>query len=169
MDDTVFKLLDEIEEIIDGSHATPFSGKVKVDKDEIYAILSEIRTNLPKEIEQAKWVIEERNKILIDAQKEADEMLKNAEAHIEKLINEDEITKRAYEQAAVISENSKKMAKEMRLGAMEYADEVLSLAEQRVKDLMEAMKEESIKSEQFFNQTLNIIYENRQELRGVKK
>lgn len=167
--ETVLKLLDEIEEILDTSHGTPFSSKVKVDKEEIYEILSEIRTRLPNELKQAKWVIDERNKILVDAQKEADEIIKNAESRIEKLINEDEITKRAYEQAAIINENSKKIAKEMRLGAMEYADEVLSLAEQRVKELMEAMKEESTKTDQFFNQTLGVIYENRQELRGVKK
>ena len=167
--DTVLKLLDEIEDIIDTSHATPFSGKVKVDKEEIYEIISEIRVRLPNELKQAKWVIDERNKILIDAQKEADEIIKNAEQRLDKLINEDEITKKAYEQAALINENSKKMAKEMRLGAMEYADEVLSLAEQRIKDLMEAMKQESEKTDQFFNQTLGVIYENRQELRGVKK
>ena len=37
---------------------------------------------LPNEIKQSKWVIEERNKILVDAQKEADEMLKEAEVRL---------------------------------------------------------------------------------------
>ncbi len=56
-----------------------FSNKVQVDKDEIFEIIDEIKMKLPNEIKQSKWVIEERNKILVDAQKEADEMLKEAE------------------------------------------------------------------------------------------
>ena len=167
--ETIRNLLDKLEDIIDRSQATPFSGKVKVDKQEIYEIIEAIKENLPNQFKQAQWVIEERNKILIDAQKEADEILKNAEERFERLVNEDEITKRAYEQATIISENSKTLAKEMRLGAVDYADEMLAFAEQRVKELMAVIKEETTKTEQFFEHTLNTIYENREELKGVKK
>ena len=52
--DTVMKLLDEIEEVLDQSRAVPFSSKVNVDKEEIYDIIAEIRTRLPNEIKQNK-------------------------------------------------------------------------------------------------------------------
>ena len=71
--DSVLQLLDELEDVMDSSKAVPFSNKVSVDKEEIYDIISEIRMKLPNELKQSKWVIEERNKILIDAQREADE------------------------------------------------------------------------------------------------
>ena len=76
--DSVLQLLDELEEIMDSSRAVPFSNKVSVDKEEIYDIISEIRMKLPNELKQSKWVIEERNKILIDAQKEADEIVQTS-------------------------------------------------------------------------------------------
>ena len=76
MDDTVLKLLEELEQVVDEGRSSPFSNKVQVDKDEIFEIIDEIKMKLPNEIKQSKWVIEERNKILVDAQKEADEMLK---------------------------------------------------------------------------------------------
>ena len=73
--ETVFDLLNELEETLDNSRAVPFSNRVSVDKEELYEIITEIRMKLPNELKQSKWVIEERNKILIDAQKEADEIL----------------------------------------------------------------------------------------------
>ena len=75
--DSVLQLLDELEDVMDSSKAVPFSSKVTVNKEEIYDIISEIRMKLPNELKQSKWVIEERNKILIDAQREADEIRLN--------------------------------------------------------------------------------------------
>ena len=86
MDDTVLKLLEELEQVVDEGRSSPFSNKVQVDKDEIFEIIDEIKMKLPNEIKQSKWVIEERNKILVDAQKEADEMLKEAELRISKIV-----------------------------------------------------------------------------------
>ena len=105
--DSVLQLLDELEEIMDSSRAVPFSNKVSVDKEEIYDIISEIRMKLPNELKQSKWVIEERNKILIDAQKEADEIVKNAEERLVRMIDDNEVTKKAYDQAANIIESAK--------------------------------------------------------------
>ena len=167
--DSVIELLDELENIIDQSRAVPFSNKVTINKEEIYEIISEIRLRLPNELKQSKWVIEERNKILIDAQKEADDIVKEAEERLGKMVDEDVITKRAYEQASEIIENSKKTSKEMRMGAMEYADEVLALTEKRLKEMIENIHNENVKVEEFFNESLDIIFENRQELRGNKK
>jgi len=163
--DTVLQILDELEEILDSSRAVPFSSKVSVDKEEIYDIINDIRLKLPNELKQSKWVIEERNKILIDAQKEADEIVKNAEDRMNRMVDENEVTKRAYEQAATIIDAAKKASKEMRLGAMEYAEAVLTSAEDKLKELKTVVYNESIKTDDYFSETLNVLAENIQELR----
>ena len=66
--DSILQLLEAIEDMLDSSSAVPFTGKVMIDKDELYEIITDIRLKLPNEIKQS-MVIEERNKILIDAQK----------------------------------------------------------------------------------------------------
>ena len=104
--DSVLQLLDELEDVLDSSKAVPFSNKVSVDKEEIYDIISEIRLKLPNELKQSKWVIEERNKILIDAQREADEIVKNAEDRMVRMIDDNEVTKKAYEQAVSASQST---------------------------------------------------------------
>lgn len=163
--DTVIQLLDELEEILDNSRAVPFSNKVSVDKEEVYDIISDVRMKLPNELKQSKWVIEERNKILVDAQKEADEIVKNAEDRMARMVDEDEVTKRAYEQAAAIIDAAKKTSKEMRIGAMEYAEAVLADAEGKLKELKNVVYSESMKTDDYFTDTLNVLAENIQELR----
>ena len=166
--DSVLQLLDELEDVMDSSKAVPFSSKVTVNKEEIYDIISEIRMKLPNELKQSKWVIEERNKILIDAQREADEIVKNAEDRMVRLVDENEVTKKAYEQAAAIIDSAKKTSKDMRLGAMEYAESVLADAEGKLKELKSVVYSESIKTDDYFAQTLDVLAENIQELRMGK-
>ena len=169
MDDTVLKLLEELEQVVDEGRSSPFSNKVQVDKDEIFEIIDEIKMKLPNEIKQSKWVIEERNKILVDAQKEADEMLKEAEVRLSKLVEEHAVTQKAYEQAAEIMDAAKKSAKEMRLGAIDYADDVMGVAEQRLREMQDSIEQENRKLIEFYKVNINVIFDNRQELRGIKK
>ena len=52
--ETVFDLLNELEETLDNSRAVPFSNRVSVDKEELYEIITEIRMKLPNELKQSK-------------------------------------------------------------------------------------------------------------------
>jgi hypothetical protein len=85
--DAVLKLLEELEDIIDSSRAVPFSSKVAVDKEEIYEIINEIKTRLPNDIKQSKFIVQERNKILLDAQKEAEDLKAQTQEKIAKLVD----------------------------------------------------------------------------------
>ena len=57
-------MLASIDEILEQSKSVPFSDKVMVERSEIMEITKEIRLRLPTEIEQSKWVLEEKNRIL---------------------------------------------------------------------------------------------------------
>ena len=85
-----------------------------------------------------------------------------------RMVDDNEVTKLAYEQAAAIIDSAKKSAKEMRLGAVEYAEEILANVENRVKELKSVVYDESIKTDEYFGQTLNVLAENLQELRMGK-
>ena len=75
----IFQLLDNLEDLIENSKKVPLSDKSMIDKEEILEVLKEIRLKLPDELKQAKWVKEERERILAEAQKEADDVVKEAE------------------------------------------------------------------------------------------
>lgn len=136
----ILSVLETLEDLVEKSISVPFSGKCLIDKEEILEIVKEVRLKLPDDIKQAKWVKEERQRILMEAQKEANNMLKDAESKIASLVDEHEITKKAYEQANEIVSGAQKNAREIRLGTKDYADSVLDKVEEILNDTLEVIK-----------------------------
>lgn len=167
--ESVLELLDLLEDNIENSSNVPFTNKAMIDRDEIFEIITDIRLKLPNEIKQSRWVMEERNKILIEAQREADVMIKDTEGRLNRLVDEHEITKKAHQRAEEILENAKQTAREMRLGAREYADEILASVEKKLKDTVEIVHKDMLNFENDITQTLQVIQSNREEIRGQRK
>ena len=125
----IFTLLETLEDILENSKNLPFTNKGMVDKEEMLEIIKEIRIKLPDELKQAKWVKEERQRILVEAQKEADGIVKEAENRIISMIDEHEITRKAYEKKVEIIETANEMSREISKGTKEYADNILEKVE----------------------------------------
>lgn len=143
----IFTLLENLEEIIESGTKVPLSTKVMIDKEEIGEILEEIRMKLPDELKQAKWVKEERQRIIMDAQKEADQIVKETETKIISLVDDHEITRQALAQKEEIIESADKVAREITTGTREYADALLERLEEILKE------------------ALNVVHDNRKELK----
>ena len=165
--DSVLKLLDELEEILEESRSVPFSNKISVNKEDLLEIITDIRNKLPNEIKQSKWILEERNKILADSEREADEIIKKAEEHMNQLVDEHEVTKKAYARADEIVESGQQTSKTMRIGAVEYTDNILMDTEERLKELQAAVARQQSQLNDFINESLDTLYDNRQELKSM--
>ncbi len=137
----IMELIDNLEDAIDKGTRIPIAGKTMLDKDELLEIISEIRLKLPDDLKQAKWVKEERQRIIADAQREAANIVKGAEDKIISLINEHEITKKAQERATEIMNNVQKRSREIREGTRLYADEVLSDVEKGIEESLRKVRE----------------------------
>ena len=137
----VLTLLETLEEMLDRSSNIPLTKKSLVDKDAIIDVFNEIKMKLPDELKQAKWVKEERQKILVDAQKEANQLIKEAENRIIAMIDEHEITKKAYEQKAEIIDSANAFSKYLIYVTKKYADEILAELEQNLQEKIDVIKE----------------------------
>ena len=136
----IFTLLETLEDIMEKSRNVPFSTKCVVDRDEILEIVKEIRLKLPDEIKQAKWIKEERQRILVEAQNEANDIIKEAENRIIYMIDEHEITRKAYEKKVEIIETANEMSREIKSGTEEYADGVLAGIEVALEDALKIIQ-----------------------------
>lgn len=137
----VLTLLEAIEGMLARSANIPLTKKSLVDKDEIISVVNEIRMKLPDELKQAKWVKEERQKILVDAQKEANQLIKEAENRIIAMIDEHEITKKAYEQKTEIIDSANAFSKDLIDGTKKYADEILAELEANLQNKLDIIKD----------------------------
>jgi vacuolar-type H+-ATPase subunit H len=136
----ILAILETLEEVIEKGTSIPFSGKCVVDREEVLELVKEIRLKLPDDIKQAKWVKDERQRILMEAQKEANLIIEDAEGRIHSMVDDHEIIKKAYEHSDEIVNNAQKSAKEIRQGTKEYADDILERIEELLGETVEVIQ-----------------------------
>jgi vacuolar-type H+-ATPase subunit H len=99
-----------------------------------------MRATIPEEIKQARWIVKERQEMLAEAKREAERIVKEARERQEKMISEEEITKQAERAAEDIIEDARGREREIRLGAEDYADEILNTLEVNLSKFIAAVQ-----------------------------
>ena len=104
----VLVLIDKLDDLVHNAKQVPLTDQVRVDKEEIYDLLDQMRATIPEEIKQARWIVKERQ---------------------EAMISTEEVMKAAERAAEDIVEEAQAREREIRLGAEDYADEILNTLE----------------------------------------
>ena len=136
----LFNVLNELEELIEESPKVPMTRRIMVDEGRILDYLDRIRTSLPEEVRQAKWLVKERDKVLSESKKEAQRMLEDVTREIEKRADDSEIVKQAEQIAEATIKKAEEVAGKIRLGAREYADEILQGLEEKLGKIVEEIQ-----------------------------
>ena len=157
----IFTLLETLEDIIEKSKTVPFTDKSVVEKKQFLDIIKEIRLKLPDELKQAKWIKEERERIIAEAQKDADDIVKEAENRIIAMIDEHEITKKAYEKKNEIIADANEMYREITQGTNTYVDGILANIENNMVELGKTVSNVELS----IQNALETIQNNRKELK----
>ncbi|NLM76486.1 MAG: ATP synthase F0 subunit B [Ruminococcaceae bacterium] len=115
------ELLNHLEQAIASARSVPFSSNCMVDREEMMVLVSMLRDNLPAELKQARWLLEQNRQLIAEARKEAENMIREAESRMTAMIDEHEITVKARQQAGQTIEAANQSARQIRNGAIEYA------------------------------------------------
>ena len=169
-DDSIklMSLLEELEDLINSSSKMPFSEKGIIDLDVAQKIMEDIRLNLPRDIQQAKWLNSEKDRIISEAKREYNRMINEAKDQVEYLVNNNNITKDAQKRADAVLKEAENHANYMKYRSYEYIDQLLYDMQNDIASVggsyIEPMTE-------YFNQMLNNINarvnQNRQEMKTL--
>ena len=137
----VLVLIDKLDELVHNAKGVPLSqDQVRVDREEIWEIIDQMRSTIPEEIKQARWIVKERQEMLAEAKREAERIVKEARERQERMISDEEITKQAERAADDIIEDARGREREIRLGAEDYADEILNTLEVNLSKFIAAVQ-----------------------------
>ena len=125
----VLVLIDKLDDLVHNAKAVPLTDQVRLDREEIYEILDQMRATIPEEIKQARWIVKERQEMLAEAKREAERIVKEAREQQARLVANEEITRQAERAAEEIVEEAREREREIRLGAEDYADDILNTLE----------------------------------------
>ena len=138
----VLVLIDKLDDLIHNAKRTmlPGSDQVRLDREEVYDILDQMRATIPEEIKQARWIVKERQEMLAEAKREAERIVKEARERQNQLVGQEEVTKQAQRAAEDIIEDARAREREIRLGAEDYADEILNTLEVNLSKFIAAVQ-----------------------------
>lgn len=137
----IFSLLDRLEDVIQNATRVPLTGKVMVDPEEVLGILERLRDALPEEIRAASRIADERERILATARAEAEAIVQEAKGYVAHLTDETAVAREARVRAEETIEQAKRVAREIRAGALEYAREVLARVEQNLEKACDTVRQ----------------------------
>src|SRR3990170_487934 len=83
----VLVLIDKLDDTIHNAKPVPLTDQVRVDKEEVYDILDQMRATIPEEIKQARWIVKERQEMLADARAREREIRLGAEDYADDILN----------------------------------------------------------------------------------
>lgn len=138
------EIIEMIEETVDKAPIVPLSGKVLINKDDLMDYIQEMRLAYPDELKEAKWLKEERQRILNEAENKADILVKTAEEKQRQLVEENEISKQAQEYANNLVNNAQTQAMEIKNDCNQYVDDLLGDAERRLEMLLKKVHDDRI-------------------------
>src|SRR5881275_2377728 len=125
----VLVLIDKLDDLVHNAKAVPLTDQVRIDREEIYDILDQMRATIPEEIKQARWIVKERQEMLAEAKREQDRLLQEAREQAVREASQTEIVKLAERQAQEIIDEARRQAREMRLEMEDWADGMLATLE----------------------------------------
>ena len=122
---TVLDLLDELEDIVDTAPNVPLTDKIMVESSEVLEIVDDIRKALPEDVKQAKWLKDEKERILAEAKEEYEKIIMEAKKQAGFLVDNNDITLKAKKRADSISDAADDYSRVLKMKTYDYLDKML--------------------------------------------
>lgn len=118
-EENVKSILELIEDLVLNSPKIPVLNKLIIDEDKLFSLLDELNKNLPAEMSESKVIVQNRDRIMSEAEQKSTEMISSAERKANEFLS-----------------TSESKSKELMSNAESKAKEVLSIAETKAKLLV---------------------------------
>jgi cell division septum initiation protein DivIVA len=132
----ILHLVDRLEELFNESRPLPFTHNVVVNEDRMLDLIDQMRVSIPEEIKKAQQLMAQKDRILAQAQEEANRTLALAREKSEQMIERDSIVSEAKVRAEQIIEQGHADIQQMRLDADVYVMDTLTKLEQEMERML---------------------------------
>ncbi|MGB4610820.1 MAG: ATP synthase F0 subunit B [Saccharofermentanales bacterium] len=136
IDNSIEDVLVKLEETLHAARKVPLSDQCMVDREEILFLLDLLREQLPEELRQAKWLLQQNRQLIAEARKEAESILHEAEIQMSRMIDEHEITQQAKIEAQRIVDDANTQSRQIQTSTMEYVKNNLDDLEDQLTEML---------------------------------
>ncbi len=125
----ILHLVDRLEELFNESKPIPLTHSVVVDEDRMLEIIDQMRISIPDEVKNAQQILAQRDRVLAQAQEEANRTVKLAKNKGDDIVARDAIVEAAQVRADQLLTQARAEAEVIRVEADDYIIESLTALE----------------------------------------
>ena len=116
----ILQLIDRLEELFNESKSIPLTRNVMVDEDRMLDIIDQMRIAIPEEVKKAQQLLGQRDRVLAQAQEEANRTLEIARQKADQLASKEVVMQEAQRRAEQILTQARTDAENIRSEADNY-------------------------------------------------
>ena len=136
------ELIGTLYEMVQDSKSVPFSSdRCALERERVLDLLDEISNRLPGELKQAKTIVESRSELITSAKREAEGILKQAQAQARQLVSQEAVYAEAKSQANEMVRAAQDKIKELKQVTNDYVDDSLRRTEEAVAESLAEIRE----------------------------
>ena len=132
----ILHLVDRLEELFNESRPIPLTHNVVVDEDRMLEIIDQMRISIPEEVKKAQQIIAQRDRVLAQAQEEANRTIKLAKNKGDDIVARDAIVEAAQVRAEQVLSQARADAEGIRAEADDYVIDALGALESELNRLL---------------------------------
>jgi chemotaxis protein histidine kinase CheA len=132
----ILHLVDRLEELFNESRPIPLTRNVIIDEDKFLDIVDQMRISIPEEVKKAQEVYAKKDRVMAQAQEEANRTLQLAREKADALVEKEAVVQDARRHAAQVIEQARVEAENIKAGADQYAMESLLNLEHAMEQLL---------------------------------
>jgi DNA repair exonuclease SbcCD ATPase subunit len=117
----ILQLIDRLEELFNNSHPIPLTHNVIVDEDKFLDIIDQMRISVPEEVKKAQQVFSQKDRVMAQAQEEANRTLQLAREKADDLVDKELLVQDAQRRASQIIDQARVEAENIKIDADQYA------------------------------------------------
>ena len=132
----ILQLVDQIEDLFNESRALPFTRNIVIDEDKLLDIIDQMRVTVPEEVKKAQQIVTQKDRIIAQAQEEANRIITLAKEKAEQIVEREAIVKSAQNRSQQIVTQARDDAAATRRDADNYVVDSLQSMEEEVTRLL---------------------------------
>ena len=132
----ILQLVDRLEELFNQSRPIPLTHNVIVDEDKFLDLIDQMRISIPEEVRKAQQVHSQKDRVMAQAQEEANRTIELARQKADTLVEKEALTLEAKHRADQILDQARVEAENIKAGSDEYAMEALANLEQALEQIL---------------------------------
>jgi vacuolar-type H+-ATPase subunit H len=132
----ILHLVDRLEELFNNSRPIPLTHNVIVDEDKFLDVIDQMRISIPEEVKKAQEVYSKKDRVMAQAQEEANRTLELAREKADTLVDKEALVQDAKRRADQIIDQARMEAENIKAGADQYALDSLENLEREMEQLL---------------------------------